>query len=97
MPLSPGLKQSEGDPPSLQTLSLGGGATPNALTPSPTPSTPTAHMVEHYGESFNAYYNYNGGHNHGLTNRHAHVQYPTGGAPGSATEKINMFNFVYKL
>ncbi|XP_016954344.1 homeotic protein bicoid isoform X2 [Drosophila biarmipes] len=85
MPLSPGLKQSDGDPPSLQTLSLGGGATPNALTPSPTPSTPTAHMVEHYGESFNAYYNYNGGHNHGLTNRQAHVQYPSGAAPGSAT------------
>ncbi|XP_017084213.2 homeotic protein bicoid isoform X2 [Drosophila eugracilis] len=84
MPLSPGLKQSDGDPPSLQTLSLGGGATPNALTPSPTPSTPTAHMVEHYGESFNAYYNYNGGNSHGQANRHVQAQYPAGGVPGSA-------------
>ncbi|KAI8045873.1 homeotic protein bicoid isoform X1 [Drosophila gunungcola] len=85
MPLSPGLKQNDGDPPSLQTLSLGGGATPNALTPSPTPSTPTAHMVEHYGESFNSYYNYNGGHSHAHApaNRHVHVQYSAGGGPGS--------------
>ncbi|XP_017042700.1 homeotic protein bicoid [Drosophila ficusphila] len=87
MPLSPGLKQGDGDPPSLQTLSLGGGATPNALTPSPTPSTPTGHMVEHYGESFNGYYNYNGGHSHThvQANRHVHVQYSSGGAPGSGT------------
>ncbi|XP_016985630.1 homeotic protein bicoid isoform X3 [Drosophila rhopaloa] len=84
MPLSPGMKQTDGDPPSLQTLSLGGGATPNALTPSPTPSTPTAHMAEHYGESFNAYYNYNGGHNHAQANRHVHGQYSSGpGGPGS--------------
>jgi len=89
MPLSPGMKQSDGDPPSLQTLSLGGGATPNALTPSPTPSTPTAHMTEHYSESFNAYYNYNGGHNHAQANRHMHMQYPSGGGPGPGSTNVN--------
>ncbi|KAH8346869.1 hypothetical protein KR059_001479 [Drosophila kikkawai] len=87
MPLSPGLKQGDGDPPSLQTLSLGGGATPNALTPSPTPSTPTAHLVEHYSETFNAYYSYNGGQNHAQTNGHrqVHGQYPGAGGAGSGS------------
>ncbi|XP_026847888.1 homeotic protein bicoid isoform X1 [Drosophila persimilis] len=83
MPLSPGLKTSEGDPPSLQNLTLGGGATPNALTPSPTPSATTAHLVEHYGETFNAYYNYNHGHGQAQGQRHVgHVHGQYSGAPG---------------
>ncbi|EDW34064.1 bcd [Drosophila persimilis] len=83
MPLSPGLKTSEGDPPSLQNLTFGGGATPNALTPSSTPSSTTAHLVEHYGETFNAYYNYY--HGHGQAHGQRHVGYVYGrysGAPG---------------
>ncbi|XP_039492945.1 homeotic protein bicoid isoform X3 [Drosophila santomea] len=98
MPLSPGMKQSDSDPPSLQTLSLGGGATPNALTPSPTPSTPTAHMTEHYSESFNAYYTYNGGPNHAQANRHVHMQYPSGGgpAPGPGSTNANGGQFFHQ-
>ncbi|KAL7730787.1 hypothetical protein ACLKA6_003556 [Drosophila palustris] len=81
MPLSPSmpnapLKSTDADPPSLQALSLGGGsATPNALTPSPTPSTPTAHLVEHYNESFNAYYNYSNHHSQ-ATGQQRHAPQP---------------------
>lgn len=72
---------SSGGPPSLQSLSLNGsgGSTPNALTPSPTPTTPTANLMEHYGESaFNPYY-YNNHHashpphHHHQAHHHTHA------------------------
>lgn len=94
MPLSPSmhngsLKGSDADPPSLQALSLGGsGAAANALTPSPTPSTPTAHLAEQYSESFNTYYNYNNHHTQGsVQQRHLHSQY-TSTTPSNATSQF---------
>jgi len=91
MPNAPPLKSTDADPPSLQALSLGGGsATPNALTPSPTPSTPTAHLVEHYSESFNAYYNYNNHHPQATgQQRHVaqvHAQYSAAAASNTASQ-----------
>ncbi|EDW81790.2 uncharacterized protein Dwil_GK10828 [Drosophila willistoni] len=64
MPMSPSLKPTDSvhDPPSLQALSL---------TPSPTPSATTGghHLMDHYGDTFNGYYNYNN------QNGHVHAQY----------------------
>lgn len=57
------LKGGDTDPPSLQALSLScSGGAGNPLTPSTTPSTPTALLAEQYSETFNAYYNYNNHH-----------------------------------
>ncbi|XP_023290976.2 homeotic protein bicoid [Lucilia cuprina] len=78
---SSGSSASSAGPPSLQSLSLNGsgGSTPNALTPSPTPTTPTANLMEHYGESaFNPYY-YNNHHashpphHHHQAHHHTHA------------------------
>lgn len=81
---------SSGGPPSLHSLSLNGsgGSTPNALTPSPTPTTPTANLMEHYGESaFNPYY-YNNHHashpSHHHQAHHTSLTHPYAATAGAA-------------
>lgn len=88
MPLSPSMPQIKNDPigpPNIQSLSLSGKsssvATPNTLTPSPTPSTSNVNVIEHYGESY--YYtnsNHHGAHSGGPllpATPHPHAHHPT--------------------